>query len=331
LRKPSKADLQHILDKLANKLAFWKARLMSRDGRVAYVRAVMAASIKYQLMVLDADLWFLQAVNKLRSTFLWVGKNEANGGNCLVAWDALCAPKCLGGLGLPNLRWMHVALRARWIWLQRTDRTRAWSGLQFAINKDASALFNACVDIKVGSGARLLFLEDPWLNGLSVAVVAPVVLKLVRPGIIKRRSVRDGVLLNAWALDISGELMVDATVQYLKLWSAVVAVQLAGGDDEFVWKWTADGVFTSRSAYRAFFHGTTALPGVVHVWNSFSPFKFRFHAWLSLRGRCWTTGHRLRPGMPSHVLCPLCDAANETADHLSLEFPFSRSIWVGFG
>jgi hypothetical protein len=85
LRKPSKAQLQPILDKLANKLAFWKARLMSRDGRVAYVRAVMAASVVYQLMALDVDPWFLAAVDKLRRGFLWAGNNEAHGGNCLVA------------------------------------------------------------------------------------------------------------------------------------------------------------------------------------------------------------------------------------------------------
>jgi hypothetical protein len=47
------------LDKLANKLAFWKARLMSRDGHVAYVRAVMEASVVYHLMALDVDPWFL--------------------------------------------------------------------------------------------------------------------------------------------------------------------------------------------------------------------------------------------------------------------------------
>ncbi|KAM0911566.1 hypothetical protein ACQ4PT_013380 [Festuca glaucescens] len=108
LRKPSKAELQLVLDKLAAKVAFWKARLMLWDGRVAYVRAVMAASVVYQLMALDVDPWFLQAVDKLRRGFLWAGKNEAHGGNCLVAWDSVCAPKHLGGLELHNLRWMHA-------------------------------------------------------------------------------------------------------------------------------------------------------------------------------------------------------------------------------
>jgi hypothetical protein len=115
---------------------------MSRDGRVAYARGVMDASVVYQLMELDEDPWFPQAVDKLRRGFLWAGKNEANGGDCLVAWDAVCAPKFLGGLGLPNLRWMHVALHARLIWLQCTYRTRAWSGFRFAIRSDATPLFD---------------------------------------------------------------------------------------------------------------------------------------------------------------------------------------------
>ncbi|XP_071678586.1 uncharacterized protein [Lolium perenne] len=147
-------------------------------------------------------------------------------------------------------------------------------------------MFNASVVISVGSSASLLFWEDPWIQGLFVAAVAPEVLKLVRPGVVKRRSVRDGLLNHAWATDIVGELSVDAVVQYLRLSAAVVVVPINGGADTFRWKWTEDGTFTVRSAYRMFFHGTTTLPGAVHVWNSFAPYKFRFHAWLSLRGRC---------------------------------------------
>ncbi|KAM0886977.1 hypothetical protein ACQ4PT_029365 [Festuca glaucescens] len=59
LRKISKEDLQPVLDKLANKLAFWKDCLVSTDGLVAYVRSVMAASVVYQWMALHVDPWFL--------------------------------------------------------------------------------------------------------------------------------------------------------------------------------------------------------------------------------------------------------------------------------
>jgi hypothetical protein len=70
IRKLRKADLQLVLDKLACKLAFWKAKLLTKDGRVAFVQAVLTASIVYQLMALDVDPWFIRAVDRLRRGFL---------------------------------------------------------------------------------------------------------------------------------------------------------------------------------------------------------------------------------------------------------------------
>ena len=75
VRKLTQADLQPILDKLANKLSFWKARLLSKDGRLIYVQAVMTSSVIYQLMALDLEPWFLEAVDKLRRGFFWVGSS----------------------------------------------------------------------------------------------------------------------------------------------------------------------------------------------------------------------------------------------------------------
>jgi hypothetical protein len=40
-------DLQAILDKLVVKLAHWKARLLTEEGRIAYVQMIMAASVVY--------------------------------------------------------------------------------------------------------------------------------------------------------------------------------------------------------------------------------------------------------------------------------------------
>jgi hypothetical protein len=73
----------------------------------------MTASVIYHLLALDVDPWFIKAVDKLRRGFLWAGKPDARGGCCLVAWDQVCQPKHLGGLGLLNLTKLNAALRAR--------------------------------------------------------------------------------------------------------------------------------------------------------------------------------------------------------------------------
>jgi hypothetical protein len=158
-------DLQLVLDKLASKLAFWKARLLTKDGRVAYVQAVMTASVIYQLLALDIDPWFIDAVDRLRRDFLWAGKPGARGGCCLVAWHKVCQPKHLGGLGFHDLRKLNAALRARWLWFQKTDLTKPWSGLSLRVVPDAVAVFNASIKITIGDGARVVFWEDPWSMG----------------------------------------------------------------------------------------------------------------------------------------------------------------------
>jgi hypothetical protein len=149
----------------------------------------------------------------------------------------------------------------------------------------------------------------------------------------RRHSVHDGLLGNSWATDISGVLTVPAVVQYLRLWAAVAAVpfQEHGEEsaDKITWKWRGDGQFSSKTTYRMLFRGTVGLTGANLVWHSFAPLKFKMHAWLALRRRWWTADRHLQRGLPSHTLCPLCGAADETLDHLSLQCSFAREVWSG--
>ncbi|KAM0850524.1 hypothetical protein ACQ4PT_053027 [Festuca glaucescens] len=199
IRKPRKAELQALLDKLAAKLPFWKARLMMREGRLVYVQAVMTALVVYHLLALDVDPWFIKAVDKLRRGFFWAGKDDARGGCCMVAWHLVCQPKSLGGLGLHNLRWLNVALRTRWLWLQRSDGSKPWQGMDVRVSGEARALFDASVRIEVGSGAAVRFWEDAWIGGLMATAIAPDLVKLVRVAMRRQRSVQEGFPGNAWA------------------------------------------------------------------------------------------------------------------------------------
>ncbi|KAM0857846.1 hypothetical protein ACQ4PT_048211 [Festuca glaucescens] len=248
LSKLRKQEVQPILDRLANKLSSWKAKLLSKDGRVVFVQVIMTSSLIYPLLALDLDLWVLKFVDKLRRGFLWTGSEDARGGSCLVAWNQVCQPKHLDGLGFHNLKFLNAALRAKWLWAQKAEGDRPWAGLDIAVSPLAQAIFDSSISISVGSGEGLLFWEDPWIGGLTAGCIAPKVLAMVRRCVVKRLSVRDGIAANSWARGISGELTVDATVQYLKLWSAVA--QVANGDkpDMWRWKWRADGCFSAKPA-----------------------------------------------------------------------------------
>ena len=66
IRKLTKADLQPIVDKIADMLPGWKAALMSTAGRAVLVKAVLTAVPVYLLIALDVPKWLLRAIDKMR-------------------------------------------------------------------------------------------------------------------------------------------------------------------------------------------------------------------------------------------------------------------------
>ena len=86
-KKLRRSDLLIWNEKIANKLPGWKASLLNLAGRTVLVRFVLTAIPIYLLVALKVPEWFIQAIDKIRRSFLWKGRKEINGGCCLVAWE----------------------------------------------------------------------------------------------------------------------------------------------------------------------------------------------------------------------------------------------------
>ena len=115
----------------------WQRGLIQSPGRLILVQSVVAARPVHHLMVTEAPEWVLEDMNKWMRAFFWAGKDKVSGGNCMVAWNAVCKPPCFGGLGIKNLKLQGLALRVRWEWLKRTDSARPWQGLRMIEDEDA--------------------------------------------------------------------------------------------------------------------------------------------------------------------------------------------------
>nr|TKV94844.1 hypothetical protein SEVIR_9G322550v2 [Setaria viridis] len=81
-----------------------------------------------------------------------------------------------------------------------------------------------------------------------------------------RRGVSEALHDGRWIRDITGSLSVAAIVDYLQIWDAVTAIQLAPErEDRFMRRWTANGTYTARSAYKMLHQGTIPLRGANRI------------------------------------------------------------------
>jgi hypothetical protein len=160
------------------------------------------------------------------------------------------------------------------------------------------ALFEVATSVRLGNSKRARFWQDRWLDGARVEDVAPNLTALVPPRKVKVRSVKEG-LSGLWPQDCGLDLTAEALEEFFILWQILAEVRLSPErGDELLWAWSADGVYSSKSAYSAFFVGRPQASTAAQVWHSRAPYGCRFFAWIVSKDRCWTADRLERRGLP---------------------------------
>jgi len=326
-KKLLKRDLMPWIEKIADKLPCWKAALMNRAGRATLVRYVLSAMPIHLLIAISVPKWFIKAVDKIRRGFLWQGKDKANGGCCLVAWEKVMRPLDLGGLGIPNLEVMAWALQIRWQWFKKTKADRPWSDLELPSHSNSLALFAIAVMTEVGNGQNTLFWTDRWLHGCSIENLAPSVYACVSPRIRNSRTVAAALTNVQWPRDIQGGLSWTGIREFLQLWDCLLGFTLTDQEDRHTWRLDSSGCYFSKSAYKAFFCGAVTFEPWHRLWKSWAPSKCKMFLWLAIRNRCWTADRLAKRGLSHPDKCPLCDQEDETIQHLLTSCVVARQVW----
>ena len=324
----TKDDLQPLVDKVVNRLQAWKARFLTKAGRAVLIKSTLSAIPTHTALAINLSPWVIKCIDNCRRNFLWKGNGDAKGGYCLLAWPRVCRPLELGGLGIIDLQKFGYALRMRWLWLRRTDDQRPWLELPDKVEHIVEAMFQASIFVELGDGRKALFWSDRWLQGKSLLDLAPCLCNAVATRVKQQRTVAEALHNDQWIADISGALTVQVLLEYLQIWDRVRQTQLLQDQpDKICWRWTADKVFSTSSAYLAFFIGQHPVEGAKLIRKARAPAKCKFFIWLVLHDRCWTAARRKRHGLQDDDACALCDQSSETVDHLLLSCPFSREVW----
>ena len=116
--------------------------------------------------------------------------------------------------------------------------------------------------------------------------------------------------------------------QYLHLSDILNAVELNEEvPDKHIWRLSALGKYTAKSAYDTLFQGAVAFEPYERVWKSWAPPKCKFFMWLVAHNRCWTADRLAKRGLPHPDQCLLCDQEEEDIQHLLVGCVFSRDFW----
>jgi hypothetical protein len=162
-----------LVDKAADRLPIWKGSMMNHSDRFALIKSTLSAIPLYTSIGLGLPGWVQKALEKIMKAFLWTGTDTIQAGKCLVAWSSIQQPLHHGGLGILDLKLFSTALRLRWLWLSQTDSSRAWSAFPVKEDQATTAFFYSSISIIVGDGKSVLFWLDHWLDGKSIADLAP--------------------------------------------------------------------------------------------------------------------------------------------------------------
>ena len=65
-----KVHVQPLIEKIGNRLARWKGRLLNRAGRLALVQSVLSSMLTYHLTIFPLAVWARKQIDKIRRSFL---------------------------------------------------------------------------------------------------------------------------------------------------------------------------------------------------------------------------------------------------------------------
>ncbi|XP_060965675.1 uncharacterized protein LOC133034580 [Cannabis sativa] len=315
--KHKDADFNFILDNLTTKLHGWKAKTLSKAGRATLIKSVGLALPLYDMQTTKLSNRLARKIDGMVRDFWW-GSEKGNRGIHLKAWDKLCLPKSLGGLGFRKSKEMNQAFLAKWGWNLLTGNqslccrileAKYLKGKSFldCVPKASDSWFwknvtksrdvirkGACKRVVDGQDTNIWL--DPWIAHLKGFTPQP-------SGRVVSRETKVAELLlqnGGWNFQKLHQLFNQETI------SAILSecVPTGRGKDSWVWTLESNGRFTCKSAYLA------------QTVDSSSPTEA-----LPVRS---VLGRRFPIEDES---CPLCGAESETMEHLFLSCNVAFHLW----
>jgi hypothetical protein len=222
--------------------------------------------------------WAIRRIDKIRRNFLWKGSKETCGRHCMSVGRRYNAQRNWAD-------WVcSISPSSTEQWQQRTKPDKPCSNLPPDIDEIDAMLFRECTTTAIGNGTATKFWMDRWLEGCSLKEIAPAIYKLARR---KNYTVAQGLEAGRWKQGLQRISTTEQLMEYTTLWTMIAQVQQTERLDKISWKFTANGSFSTSSAYRVQFIGSYADYAWSQLWKAKVENKCKFHSWILLRNKLW--------------------------------------------
>ena len=185
-----------ILERMEKKLLGWKRLYLLKGGRLTLLKSTLSSLPTYYLSLFTILKAVATRLERIQRNFLWGSLVE-----CfkypLVAWEKVCFPRELGGLGIRKLAPFNQALLGKWLWRYGHETLHLWRriiamkygegkggwctracsrahgcGLWSSISEGWEP-FTKHLSFVLGDGACILFWHDKWTGDVPLKILYP--------------------------------------------------------------------------------------------------------------------------------------------------------------
>jgi len=211
------------------------------------------------------------------------------------------------------------------LWLRWTVKEKAWAGMPLPCDKVDLDLFNASTIVTIGNGKMADFWGSSWIEGQAPKNMAPNLYKKARR---KNITVFKALRNNYWIQFCAPFTREEEMREFVSLWHSISSTHsLNDLDDTISWRWSADGKYSSSSAYKIQFSTNFCKIKFNPIWKAKIEPKCRFFVWTLLHNKILTADNLQKRGWPCNHNCSLCSLSLETVAHLCKDCPFAVEVW----
>ena len=192
-----------VVEKIQNRLASWKAKILSKAGRLTLIKSVLNSLPIYYMSMFKMPKAIALKIEKLQRSFFWGGSSGVKMGCPRIKWSDIQLAKELGGLGVGNIMHKNMILLFKWWWRFSESNNTLWKKILRSVHeikglKASSETFSRVRDgtwaqwlnnesdtskirsiieegmlVKVGNGNFVRFWHDRWCEARMLKMVFP--------------------------------------------------------------------------------------------------------------------------------------------------------------